>query len=294
MSTRVAVVGAGPGGYAAAFYAADLGMQVTLIDPENNPGGVCLYRGCIPSKALLHVAKVLDEAGHATEWGIDFGKPRIDVERLRAHKNRVVEKLTSGTGQVAKLRKVNYLQGWASIVSPTRLEVIAASGKQTVDADYIILATGSEPTKIPALSIDSPRVLDSTGALDLPEIPGSMLVIGGGYIGLELGSVYAALGTRVSVVEMTDGLLPGADRDLVRYLSQRVEKAFERVMLSTKVLSLKAADTAVTVAFDGEGIPAEASYDYVLVSIGRRPNARIAGLDKTRVQVTDRGFIQTD
>src|SRR5687767_7451280 len=147
MSTRVAVVGAGPGGYAAAFYAADLGMQVTLIDPEKNPGGVCLYRGCIPSKALLHVAKVVDEAGHASEWGIDFGAPRIDVTRLRAYKNKVVEKLTSGTGQVAKLRKVNYLQGWASIVSPTRLRVVTATGEDTVDVDAIILATGSEPSK---------------------------------------------------------------------------------------------------------------------------------------------------
>ena len=295
MATRVAVVGAGPGGYAAAFYAADLGMQVSLIDPEKNPGGVCLYRGCIPSKALLHVAKVLDEARHATEWGIDFGKPTVDVDRLRGFKNRVVDKLTSGTGQVAKLRKVNYLQGRASIVSPTSLQVtLEGGGTQTVDVDAIILATGSEPTRIPALSIDSPRVLDSTSALDLPEIPGSLLVIGGGYIGLELGSVYAALGTGVSVVEMTDGLLPGADRDLVRYLAQRVEKTFKRVMLSTKVLAMKAADKGIAVRFEGEGAPPEDTYDYVLVSIGRRPNPRVPGLEKTRVQVTDRGFIQTD
>ncbi len=295
MATRIAVVGAGPGGYAAAFYAADLGMQVTLIDPEKNPGGVCLYRGCIPSKALLHVAKVLDEARHATEWGIDFGQPNIDVGRLRGFKNKVVDKLTSGTGQVAKLRKVTYLQGRASIVSPTRLQVKLENGsEQTVEVDAIILATGSEPTRIPALSIDSPRVLDSTSALDLPEIPGSMLVIGGGYIGLELGSVYAALGTKVSVVEMTAGLLTGADRDLVRYLAQRLEKTLQRVMLSTKVLAMKATDAGVSVTFEGEGAPPEATYDYVLVSIGRRPNTRIPGLDKTRVQVNDRGFIQTD
>jgi dihydrolipoamide dehydrogenase len=292
--TRVAVVGAGPGGYAAAFYAADLGMQVTLIDPEKNPGGVCLYRGCIPSKALLHVAKVIDEAGHAAEWGIEFGQPRIDVERLRGYKNKVVEKLTGGTGQVAKLRKVNYLQGWASLVTPTRLHVRTASGEEFVDVDAIILATGSEPTRIPALSINSPRVLDSTGALDLPEIPATMLVIGGGYIGLELGSVYAALGSRVSVVEMTDGLLPGADRDLVRVLAQRVENTFEKVMLSTKVLSMKAKGEAIAVSLEGPNGLAEASYDYVLVAIGRRPTARIQGLEKTRVQVTDKGFIQTD
>ena len=295
MPTHVAVIGAGPGGYAAAFYAADLGMQVTLIDPEKNPGGVCLYRGCIPSKALLHVAKVLDEARHAKEWGIEFGAPKVDLDRLRGFKNKVVDKLTSGTGQVAKLRKVHYLQGKASIVSPTRLQVVLeAGGEQTVDVDAMILATGSEPTRIPALSLDSPRVMDSTGALDLPEIPGTLLVIGGGYIGLELGSVYAALGTKVSVVEMTDGLLPGADRDLVRYLAQRVEKTFQRVMLSTKVLSMKATKGGVAVTLEGEGVPAEETYDYVLVSIGRRPIARVPGLEKTRVQINDRGFIQTD
>ena len=282
MPTRVAVVGAGPGGYAAAFYAADLGMQVTLIDPEKNPGGVCLYRGCIPSKALLHVAKVMDEARHASNWGIEFGAPAIDVNRLRAYKDRVVEKLTSGTGQVAKLRKVSYLRGRAAIASPTRLKVtLAAGGEQDVDVDAIILATGSEPTRIPSLSLDSPRVIDSTGALDLPEIPKSLLVVGGGYIGLELGSVYATLGTAVSVVEMTSGLLPGADRDLVRYLAQRVEKTFQRVMLSTKVLGLKGGRDGVGVEFEGEGAPPQANYDYVLVSIGRRPNASVPGLDRT-------------
>jgi dihydrolipoamide dehydrogenase len=269
-------------------------MQVTLIDPEKNPGGVCLYRGCIPSKALLHVAKILDEAQHARDWGVDFGQPTIDVDKLRGFKNKVVEKLTSGTGQVAKLRKVNYLQGWASLVTPTRLQVRTASGGETVDVDAIILATGSEPARIQALSLNSPRVLDSTSALDLPEIPGSLLVVGGGYIGLELGSVYAALGTRVSVVEMTDGLLPGADRDLVRLLAARVEKTFERVMLSTTLRSMKAVGETIVVTLEGPDGPAETSYDYVLVAIGRRPNARIPGLEKTRVQVTDRGFIQTD
>jgi dihydrolipoamide dehydrogenase len=295
MSSHIAVIGAGPGGYAAAFYAADLGMQVTLIDNEKNPGGVCLYRGCIPSKALLHVAKVLDESKHARAWGIDFGEPKIDVTKLRDFKNRVVEKLTSGTGQVSKLRKVNYLQGWASIADPKTITVKqTAGGDETVKVDAMILALGSLPTKIPSLSIDSPRVLDSTSALDLPEVPKSMLVIGGGYIGLELGSVYAALGTRVSVVEMTPGLLPGADRDLVRFLAQRVEQTFEKVMVSTKVTSMKAGPVGVTVNFEGEGAPKEANYDYVLVSIGRRPNAKIAGLDKTRVKVDAKGFIETD
>ncbi len=294
-SLKVAVLGAGPGGYAAAFYAADLGMQVTLIGEEKNPGGVCLYKGCIPSKALLHVAKVIDEAHHATDWGVSFGAPKIDVDQLRAYKNRVVEKLTSGTGQVAKLRKVNYLQGRASIVDPKTLRVKKVDGgEETVSVDAVILATGSHPTRIPSLSIDSPRVLDSTGALDLPEIPKTMLVIGGGYIGLELGSVYAALGTKVSVVEMTPGLLPGADRDLVRILNQRAEKVFEKIYLSTKVTSMKADASSVTVSFEGEGAPKEATYDYVLVSIGRRPNASIEGLDRTRVKVDAKGFIETD
>ena len=294
-STQVVVIGAGPGGYAAAFYAADLGMQVTLVDPAVNPGGVCLYRGCIPSKALLHVAKVLEESKHAKEWGIEFGEATVDVNKLRDFKNRVVEKLTSGTGQVSKFRKVNYIQGWASIIDPKTIKVKKGDAtEEIVNVDYMILALGSLPTKIPSLSVNSPRVLDSTGALDLPEIPKSMLVIGGGYIGLELGSVYAALGTRVSVVEMTPGLLPGADRDLVKFLAQRVEKTFEKVMVSTKVTSMKADDRSVTVNFEGEGAPKEAVYDYVLVSIGRRPNAKIDGLDRTQVKVTDKGFIETD
>ena len=294
-SIKVAVLGAGPGGYAAAFYAADLGMDVTLIGEEKNPGGVCLYKGCIPSKALLHVAKVIDEAHHAGEWGVSFGAPKVDLDQLRAYKNRVVEKLTSGTGQVAKLRKVRYLQGRASIVDARTLRVQKADGgEETVAVDYVILATGSHPTRIPSLSLDSPRVLDSTGALDLPEIPKTMLVVGGGYIGLELGSVYAALGTRVSVVEMTPGLLPGADRDLVRILNQRAEKVFEKIYLSTKVTAMKVATSGITVNFEGEGVPSEATFDYVLVSIGRRPNASIDGLERTRVKVDAKGFIETD
>jgi dihydrolipoamide dehydrogenase len=300
MATRIAVVGSGPGGYAAAFYAADLGMDVTLIGEEPNPGGVCLYKGCIPSKALLHVAKVIDEAQHASHWGVSFSAPTVDVDKLRAYKDRVVEKLTSGTGQVAKLRKVNFLQGRASITSPTSLLVKkVAGGDEVVTVDYIVLATGSHPTRIPSLSIDSTRVLDSTGALDLPEIPKTMLVIGGGYIGLELGSVYAALGTKVSVVEMTPGLLPGADRDLVRVLNQRAEKVFEKIYLSTRVTGMsevkgKKGSTGVSVSFEGEGAPAQQTFDYVLVSIGRRPNASIDGLSSTRVKVDAKGFIETD
>jgi dihydrolipoamide dehydrogenase len=295
MATRLAVIGSGPGGYTAAFYAADLGMEVTLIGEEKNPGGVCLYRGCIPSKALLHIAKVIDEAKHAARWGVSFAPPSIDVNRIRAFKDSVVEKLTSGTGQVAKLRKVTYVQGRAAIADPKTLRVKTADGSDVaISVDYVIIATGSLPTRIPSLSLDSPRVLDSTSALDLPEIPKTMLVIGGGYIGLELGSVYAALGTRVSVVEMTAGLLPGADRDLVRILAQRAEKIFEQVYLSTKVTSMKESGGGISVALEGEGAPAEATYEYVLVAIGRRPMATIEGLERTRVKVDAKGFVESD
>jgi dihydrolipoamide dehydrogenase len=290
----VIVLGAGPGGYAAAFYAADLGMQVTLVDEEKNPGGVCLYRGCIPSKALLHVAKLVDESKHASHWGVEFGAPKVDLDKLRAYKNGVVEKLTGGTGQLAKQRKITYIQGRATLTGPTSMSVKTAAGVQDVKADYVVLATGSHPTRIPGLNVDSPRLLDSTGALDLPAIPKTLLVVGGGYIGLELGSVYAALGTRVSVVEMTPTLLPGADRDLVKPLQQRIEKTFAKVMTATKVTGMVAAKSGIAVTFEGEGAPASETYDYVLVSIGRRPNSKIDGLEKTMVKIDAKGFIETD
>ena len=290
----VIVLGAGPGGYAAAFYAADLGMQVTLVDEEKNPGGVCLYRGCIPSKALLHVAKLMDESKHASHWGVEFGTPKVDLDKLRAYKDGVVEKLTGGTGQLAKQRKITYIQGRATLTGPTSMSVKTATGVQDVSADYVVLATGSHPTRIPGLNVDSPRLLDSTGALDLPAIPKTLLVVGGGYIGLELGSVYAALGTKVSVVEMTPTLLPGADRDLVKPLQQRIEKTFAKVMTATKVTGMVAAKSGIAVTFEGEGAPASETYDYVLVSIGRRPNSKIDGLDKTKVKIDAKGFIETD
>lgn len=222
---HIAVIGAGPGGYAAAFLAADLGMKVTLIDPELNPGGVCLYRGCIPSKALLHVAKLIDESHHAKNWGIEYGDPKIDLARLRSWKEGVVKKLTGGLGQLSKQRKVEYIQGRAAFETSNALRVRRANGdEETVAFDRVIIATGSRPAVIPALKLDSPRMLDSTSALDLSDLPSTLLVIGGGYIGLELGTVYAALGSRVSVVEMLPGLLPGADRDLVLPLHKRMEK----------------------------------------------------------------------
>ena len=294
-STQLVVIGAGPGGYAAAFYAADRGMKVTLVDPEKNPGGVCVYRGCIPSKALLHVADVISEAAHAADFGIAFEKPKIDLDKLRAFKDKVVTQLTSGAGQVRNLRKIQHIQGMASFRDARTLDIDKVDGsKDTLTFEHCIIATGSVPTRIPGLSIDSPRLMDSTGALDLPDVPKSLLVVGGGYIGLELGSVYAALGSRVTVVEMTGGLLPGADRDLVNILAKRIGQICEAVWLNTKVTGMKEAKDGIAVTFEGEGKNGEQTFDRVLVSIGRRPNAKIPGLEKTRVEVDQRGFIVTD
>src|SRR3990170_7179310 len=223
---NIVIIGAGPGGYAAAFLAADLGMNVTLIDKEKNPGGVCLYRGCIPSKALLHIAKLINETEEAKEWGLEFSKPKINLDRLRDWKNEVVGKQTGGLGQLLKAKKINYIQGKAAFINSSTLKIEKVDGKtEEHKFENAIIATGSVIATIPSLDIKSERLLSSTTALDLPEIPKSLLVIGGGYIGLELGSVYAALGTKVSVVEMMPGLLPGADRDLVIYLSKRLEKS---------------------------------------------------------------------
>ncbi len=293
-TTQIAVLGAGPGGYAAAFYAADLGMQVTLIDEEKNPGGVCLYRGCIPSKALLHVAKVVDEAAHASKWGVTYGAPAIDVNKLRAYKQGVVDKLTAGVGSVAKLRKVNFVQGRATLTGPKTLKVKTASGEDEIQFQYLILATGSSPTKIPSLALDSPRMMDSTSALELPDVPKSLLVVGGGYIGLELGTVYATLGSKVSVVEMTGGLLPGADRDLVQPLEKRLKTLFAAIMVNTKVVKVAEEKNGIRVTFEGDVAEKEQLFDRVLVSIGRRPNSKVPGLETTRVKVDAKGFIETD
>jgi dihydrolipoamide dehydrogenase len=295
---RIAVVGAGPGGYAAAFLAADLGMQVTLIDPEVNPGGVCLYRGCIPSKALLHVAKLIEESQQAKNWGIEFPSPKIDLARLRSWKEGVVKKLTGGLGILSKQRHVEFIQGRAGFENSTTLRISKADGTEGVRSfDRTILATGSRPAIIPALKLDSPRMMDSTVALNLEDIPGSLLVVGGGYIGLELGSVYAALGTRVTVVEMLPGLLPGADRDLALPLHKRLEKMFESILLNTTVASLKEHGAGIRARFEGAAIQEnnrEKTFDRVLVSVGRKPNSEIAGLDATQVQVSPRGFIEVN
>jgi dihydrolipoamide dehydrogenase len=295
---HVAVVGGGPGGYAAAFLAADLGVQVTLIDPEANPGGVCLYRGCIPSKALLHVAKLIEESQQAKNWGIDFPVPKIDLARLRAWKESVVKKLTGGLGQLSRQRHVEYIQGRAAFENSMTLRISKAdSTEAVVSFDRIIIATGSRPAIIPTLKLDSPRMMDSTGALNLEEIPGSLLVVGGGYIGLELGSVYAALGTRVTVVEMLPGLLPGADRDLVLPLHKRLEKMFEAILLNTTVASLKDDGSGIRATFEGASIQEkdrEKVFDRVLVSVGRKPNSEIPGLENTQVHVNPRGFIEVN
>src|ERR1700736_3201858 len=265
---RTAVVGGGPGGYAAAFLAADLGLKVTLIDPEANPGGVCLYRGCIPSKALLHVAKLIDESRHAKNWGIEYADPKIDLSRLRSWKEGVVKKLTGGLGGLSKQRKVEYIRGRAAFENSNTLRVSkAGGGDESLTFDRIILATGSRPAIIPALKLDTPRVMDSTSALDLSEVPGTLLVVGGGYIGLELGTVYAALGTKVSVVEMLSGLLPGADRDLVLPLHKRMEKIFDSILLNTTVAAMKEKSNGIRVTFDGPGVEErEKVFDKVLVS----------------------------
>ena len=295
VSTQLAVIGAGPGGYAAAFYDADRGLKVAIIDPEDNPGGVCLYRGCIPSKALLHVAEVIAEAKHAEAFGVSFGGAKIDLGKVRDFKNKVVTQLTGGVGQVAKLRKIEYVRGLASFVDAHTVQVDkTGGGDETVTFEHAIVATGSRPATLPALNLDDPRVMNSTTALELPDVPRTLLVIGGGYIGLELGTVYAALGSRVTVVEMTDGLLPGADRDLVNILAKRIESMTDAVLLNTKVTGLKALHGGIAVKFEGQTEQKEKTFDRVLVSIGRKPNSAIPGLDRTRVQVDNRGFITVD
>jgi dihydrolipoamide dehydrogenase len=299
IEVQCVVIGGGPGGYAAAFLAADLGLKTALVDPEANPGGVCVYRGCIPSKALLHVANLLSESRHAEAWGITFGEPKIDIAKLRAFKDSVVKRLTGGTGLLAKSRKVQYVQGRAEIVDPHTLTVrLTAGGDETIKFEHAIIATGSVPAIPPSLKLDDPRVMDSTAALELPDIPKTMLVVGGGYIGLELGSVYAALGSAVSVVEMTDGLLPGADRDLVDVLAKSIGKTMKNVWLKTSVTKMTAEKAGIRVTFDpstgSAPAGAEQVFDRVLVAVGRRPNASVPGLDRTKVALDKRGFILHD
>jgi dihydrolipoamide dehydrogenase len=296
MNQNIVIIGGGPGGYAAAFYAADLGMKVTLVDLEKNPGGVCLYKGCIPSKALLHVAKLLNETKEAKAWGIDFGEPKIDIDQLRGFKNKVVNKLTGGLGVLSKQRKINYVQGRAKFISSSTIEVSKQDGStEQITFDKAIVAIGSMIATVPSLQIDSPRLLNSTTALDLPTIPKSLLVVGGGYIGLELGSVYSALGTQVSVVEFMDRLLPGADQDMVAHLKKRLDKSFDKIMLQSKVVEIKEVGDGLAVKIENkEGKVEELQYDYVLMSIGRKPSTAGLGLENTKVQVNERGWIIAD
>jgi len=297
MHVPVVVLGGGPGGYAAAFLAADLGMQVAIIERDDRLGGTCLLRGCIPSKALLHVGRVLSEAREMEEWGIHFPKPKLDIDALRARKDKVISALTSGLGQLARRRNVTLIRGTARFAGSTTLEVASVEpggASQTITFEHCILASGSRPSRIPAFDIGSPRVMDSTGALELADVPESLLVVGGGYIGLEMGTVYAELGSKVSVVELTDTLLPGADRDLVKPLQKRIEGLFSAIMLRTKVVKLEDTGTAVRASFEGPDGPSVQEFSRVLVAVGRRPNSDGLGLENTKAVVSPKGFVEVD
>lgn len=289
----VVVLGGGPGGYAAAFYAADLGMSVALVDVEKNPGGVCLYRGCIPSKALLHVAKFLNEVHEAKNFGVDVGTPKINVDKLNSYTENVVTKLTGGLGQLAKARKIDFVQGHGHFTNATTLKVtLTAGGEKTITFKNAVVATGSRPATLPNFSAESANVLNSTTALKIPAIPKSLLVVGGGYIGLELGSVYAALGTEVSVVEVGPGLMMGADRDLVSVLEKKFKKVFKNIWTNTSITDVKEDSKGFKIRFTGKEAPSDATFEKVLVSVGRKPNASGIGLENTKVQIDERGFVK--
>lgn len=290
------IIGAGPGGYAAAFHAADLGLKVTLIDPAEHPGGVCLYEGCIPSKALLHVARVLTETREAADWGISFKSPEIDLDKLREWKNSVIRKLTSGLGQLTRQRKIDYIRGTAKFESSQVLSIsIDSSPPAIIRFRNAIIATGSKPVIPEQFKTDPDRVMDSSGILELKDIPGNMLVIGGGYIGLELGTVFSALGAEVTVVEMLPNLLPGADRDLSALLTHSLKARFSNIMLNTTVEKLRVQKDGVRVDFKGANVEnARKVYDRVLVSIGRKPHTAGLGIENTAVKLDQRGFIRVN
>ena len=292
---EVVVLGSGPGGYTAAFRAADLGKKVILIERYSTIGGVCLNVGCIPSKALLHSAKVITDAEETSQHGISFNKPEIDLEKIRQWKSKdVVGKLTMGLAHMAKQREVTILQGYGEFINPNQIEVTQEDGKKIgVQFEHCIIAAGSQSIKMPGAPED-PRVMDSTGALELQDIPKRMLIIGGGIIGLEMGTVYDALGSQVSVVELTDGLIQGCDRDIVRPLQKRMEKRFEAIMLNTKVTKVEAKKEGIVVSFEGEQAPEPQMYDRVLVSVGRKPNGQLIKAEKAGVHVDEKGFIAVD
>ncbi len=295
-TAQLVVIGAGPGGYAAAFSAVELGRNVTLIDPEAHPGGVCLHRGCIPSKALLHVAKLVNEAEESSEIGVTFTKPQIDLDRVRSWKDEVIDKLTGGLSTKVGKKKITYVRGMARFKDAKTLTVTTTDGAVgEMTFEQAILATGSRPIMLPGVASESQRIVDSTGALELTDVPASLLVVGGGYIGLELGSVYAALGTKVSVVEMTDGLLPGCDRDLVSVLKRRLDKKLAEILLNTRVTGLKEQKNGVMVTLEGkQGEPVKKRFAKVLIAIGRRPNSENLGLDNTAIKLDNKGFVEVD
>jgi dihydrolipoamide dehydrogenase len=295
VEAEVVVLGSGPGGYTAAFRAADLGKQVVLIERYESIGGVCLNVGCIPSKALLHTAQVINEAAEFHEIGVAFNKPEIDLDKLRGHKNKVVGKLTGGLKHLAKQRKVQIVQGYGKFTSPHTIEVEAADGsKQVVGFENCIIAAGSRVTKLPFIPWDDPRVMDSTDALEIQEVPERLLVVGGGIIGLEMATVYDALGARVTVVELSPGLIPGADRDVVRPLERRIKKRYENIFLNTKVTAIEPTDKGLLCSFEGKNAPEQETFDRVLVAIGRSPNGKLIDADKAGVVVNEHGFIQVD
>ena len=295
MHAPLVVLGGGPGGYAAAFMAADLGMEVTLVEKDTRLGGTCLLRGCIPSKALLHVGRVVAEVREMQDWGVHFSAPKIDIDAVRDRKEKVIDALTGGLAQLAKRRNVKVVQGQGMFTASNTLEVIQQdAGSQKITFDHCILASGSRPARIPAFDIGSPRVMDSTGALELEDIPESLLVVGGGYIGLEMGTVYAELGSRVSVVELTDSLLPGADRDLVKPLHKRLGNLFEAIRLNTKVTGLKDNGKGIDVSFEGPEGQTTETFSRVLVAVGRRPNSDGIGLENTDVVMDSKGFVEVD
>ncbi|HEQ71768.1 MAG TPA: dihydrolipoyl dehydrogenase, partial [Spirochaetia bacterium] len=296
--TQLAIIGAGPGGYAAAFLAADLGLAVTLIDPELNPGGVCLHRGCIPAKVLLHIAQVIDEAREAQKWGVTFGTPEIDVDRIRDWKNQVVAGLTKGLGQLTAQRKITYLRGRARFVESTLLEVTTEKGdKVRLRAENVIIATGSVSTSLPGLDFSSPLVMDSEAALDLPDIPKRLLVIGAGYIGLEMGTVYAALGSEVTVAEMMNDILPMADKDLVREYKKHTAGYFKEFITGARAetkIEGKKVNAVFRLAENRDQVIKEAEFDKVLLTVGRKPNTMGLGLEHTTIELDEKGFIKVN
>jgi len=294
MHAQVVVLGSGPGGYTAAFRAADLGKQVVLIEKYGNIGGVCLNVGCIPSKALLHTAQIINEAEEMAAQGVAFGKPKIDIKKLAAFKNKVIGQLTGGLAALATKRKVHIVTGVGAFTSPTTIEVSGEDGTKTISFDNAIIAAGSKVMRIPGLPYEDERLMDSTGALELEEIPKRLLVIGGGIIGLEMATVYDALGSKVSIVELSPGLIPGCDRDLVRPLEKRVRKHYENIWLNAKVTNIKAQKGGLKVSFEGKSVPETDTFDRVLLAVGRSPNGNDIGAEAAGVIVDERGFIPVD